>query len=562
MAQNDPDQIIRNVEQLIEDSADAGEGVPDKTNRGAWRDARPEELLHSVAHLLERNALGKMRPVHDLEKHVQEGTKTSFIGRLTARVFRLFTKPQSRYNELNLEALNIIGYNLEKMRQHLLRLEERDNRTFGLTGQSAGDFRRLSTIVTDHLRQIYGNADVIQRDIASVTSSLSHVLDHLKGIGESMGALTVNQADLQGEVSSARMELSRLWTEVDMVFESIDARTEDIWKGIGERDAQLKTNTEAAQQTNREMRELETLTREIKARLLVISEQISLHQEMLETLQRRVEVGAGRPPRPLTGGEATHDIETSAPLPPSPAPSHQSLMREMTSMAYSRFQRQYRGDEESLRERQRPYFELLRKHHDVPALEGVTPRLLDLACGDGIFLHLVREGGWEGAGVDLNKSMVNYGRSQGLPIEYAEALTYLENAEERSFTAVTAFQFIEHLPPESLMALLKGIYRVLRPGGLVLTETINPRTLMALRWFHMDLTHERLIFPEVLQVLMETAGFQVEESEERNPVDPKLRLAAPENGETAENVEKLNALLFGNQDYYMLARKPGGNAGD
>jgi len=507
-----------------------------------------------VSVVLEKNAFKEMREMKNVDQ-VRPGVPFEFFKRLVNRVMRIFTGPQTVFNERTLDALNIIAYNLEKLREHVIRLEEKDNRNFGQTGDQASDFKRLSLLVSDHLSHIYANADTIHRDIGEVTSSLGHMLDHLKGVAETMGEIRTQQADSNGEVASARHEMTSLWTELDLLYTSLDQRSDDIWKGLEERDKTLGKHGESLERVN-------ILSREIKARLLVISEQMNLHQEMLETLQTRV----GTPV------SARREASAAAALEGAPAPTAQesdprspsarwadastrNMLPHLMGLAYMRFQRQYRGDDDELAQRQLPYVELLRRWHEVPALMGEKPRILDVACGDGIFLQQVMHLGWDCQGVDMNKSMVNIGASHGVPIMLGDALEFLQTAEEKSFSAVTAFQFVEHLEAEKLMLFLKGAHRVLRPGGFVLVETINPNTLMSLRWFHMDLTHQRLVYPEVLQLVAETIGYQDVEWKGVNPVDSRIQLAVEGSGVEARNAKRLNELLFGYQDYYLIARK-------
>ncbi len=562
MPQYDAREIVKNIEEMIDEEGEKKQSLPSRVERGSYRDGDPAELRQAIDKILEKNALKEMKEIKNIDK-VISGSRFGFVKKIINRVYRFFTGPQAAYNNLNLEALNIIAYNLEMMREHLLRMEEKDNRNFGATGETASDMKRLSVMVSDHLSQIYSNANTIHRDIASVTDSLSHVLDHLRSIGEQMGSLSVSQSDVRGEMSAARMDMSSLWTELDLVYDSLDNRTKDIWDGLGERDELISKNTEAAHN-------VANLSREIKARLLVISEQISLHQELLETLQTRV---GGTPLRPEQIAMEQQPVEQrsaetgeeplSRPIPPMPAQESVSntMLQQLMGMAYSRFQRQYRGDDEELRRRQQPYVKLLEKYHGEDPLSSTDPLVLDIACGDGIFLHALREMDWQCLGVDMNRTMVNHGQGQGLPIEHGEAIQFLQNVEEKSFTAITAFQFVEHLDSETLMRLLRGAYRALRPGGLLLIETINPHSLVSLRWFHMDLTHQHLIYPEVLQVLSETAGFQFLDWKGINPVENKTKLTVEGEGLEAENAKKLNELLFGPQDYYFLARKPMGSVG-
>ena len=523
------------------------------------------EVRRSIFHRLERGPLPEMRRFQAVDK-VPGGVRFSFLKRVFARLLKLVSAPQAVYNYENLEAMQMMAREMDQLRERLRLLEDRPARPFGMAKMEGTEEKRLNTLVQQHLHHVQLNMEQLAGNIQDISRSLAQMVDNVSVVSGRMNKMSVKQRDVYTDISAARLDTSRLWTELGLVYESIDRRAEDIWHGMDERDSQLMTNTEAAQQLHNQVSLLETGSKELKARLLVLSEQLAMHQEMLENLQEDLtahdddmKTRPKRRPRPSDEESPERPQETAASHVPSDSSSAvPSLVQKQLDLAYLRFQRQYRGDEEELRKRQREYISLLSNHLNKND-EGKKPAVLDMACGDGIFLELLNEEGWTTQGVDINEAMVKQGRQRGLEIKLADALVYLENREVRDLDVVSAFQFVEHLPPSQLMRLLKNSYRALRPGGLLLLETINPHTLKALHWFHFDLTHHRLIFPEMLQLLAETVGFQMVEWKGVNPVaeDEKLQVEGSEKEKA--NLKKLNTLLYGEQDYYFLGRKPGGS---
>ena len=209
---------------------------------------------------------------------------------------------------------------------------------------------------------------------------------------------------------------------------------------------------------------------------------------------------------------------------------------------YFAYEARMRGSTESVRERQRVYVDDFRDQAPV----------LDVGCGRGELLSLLREAGVEARGIDADADMVAYARGEALDVEQADALAYLEALEDGSLGGVFAGQVVEHLPPPALLRLLELAARKLRPGGLLVAETINPLSPLALRSYFADLTHVQPLVPETLALLARQAGFR--EVETRFLNEPAERLAIPDDPLIAANVRRLNEILFAPLDYAILAR--------
>src|SRR5436309_1140161 len=104
-----------------------------------------------------------------------------------------------------------------------------------------------------------------------------------------------------------------------------------------------------------------------------------------------------------------------------------------------------------------------------------------------------------------------------LAAEQRDGLAYLEAMPDGSLGGVFAGQLVEHLPPPALLRLLELSARKLRPGGLLVAETINPLSPLALRAYYADLTHAQPLVPETLVLLAKEAGFRRVETRFLNP---------------------------------------------
>ncbi len=200
---------------------------------------------------------------------------------------------------------------------------------------------------------------------------------------------------------------------------------------------------------------------------------------------------------------------------------------------YFAFESRMRGTTAGVRERQRAY---------VDDFRGLEP-VLDLGCGRGEFLGLLHDAGIEGRGVDADPDMVAFARGEGLDVEQADVLAHLESLPDSSLGGVFAAQLVEHLPAPALLRLLELAARKLRPGGLLVAETINPLSPLALRNYFADLTHAQPLVPETLALLAQQAGFPHAETRFLN---------APERPDGVD--ERVAEILFAPLDYAILAR--------
>ncbi len=205
------------------------------------------------------------------------------------------------------------------------------------------------------------------------------------------------------------------------------------------------------------------------------------------------------------------------------------------SGVYSLFEERFRGSPEAIAENQRFYVELVR--------EAPGP-VLDVGCGRGEFLRLLVEAGIAASGVESNPISVRMCREAGLSVEEGDAVGHLGARPSASLGAVVAFQVVEHWTSAQTFRFLAEARRALRPGGVLVAETINTDSLSALRAFFLDPTHVRPVPPAALAFLAEAAGFSDVSIEYRAPLPPSERLT-----ETSENDARLNRLLYGPQDY-------------
>ncbi|MEI6294095.1 MAG: class I SAM-dependent methyltransferase, partial [Methanomicrobiales archaeon] len=230
--------------------------------------------------------------------------------------------------------------------------------------------------------------------------------------------------------------------------------------------------------------------------------------------------------------------------------SHQ-VFNSKENTNYFLFEERFRGSRIDIKQRQReflPYFEK-------------CSRVLDIGCGRGEFLEILKDHDIGGVGIDSDPDMVTYCRSRQLEVDQSDAIAYLETLEDKSLDGIFIDQVVEHLEPEYLIRLLALCYQKMKFGYHIVVETVNPLSFVSFVNFYIDMTHKRPVHPDTLQYLISASGFRECENKFLSPVSKDGRLKKIE--VTVEmneierknvdinnhNVDMLNTVLFGDQDY-------------
>jgi SAM-dependent methyltransferase len=149
--------------------------------------------------------------------------------------------------------------------------------------------------------------------------------------------------------------------------------------------------------------------------------------------------------------------------------------------------------------------------HYLPFFDGGP--VLELACGRGEFLELLRDAGIAGEGVDLDEGMVEKAVAAGLDVAHGDAVTALEQRADDSLRGVFSAHFAEHLQPEVLEHVIAQSARVLAPGGVFIAATPNAACTSVMGHdFWRDPTHIRFYEPRLLAFYCAKAGMEVVET--------------------------------------------------
>ncbi|QSV62502.1 MAG: class I SAM-dependent methyltransferase [Dolichospermum sp. DL01] len=213
---------------------------------------------------------------------------------------------------------------------------------------------------------------------------------------------------------------------------------------------------------------------------------------------------------------------------------------------YVAFEDHFRGTREDISDRLKVYLPSIEKANvgtpDAP--------ILDIGCGRGEWLELLKESGYISRGLDINRVMVEQCQARGLEVIEADVINYLQSLPENSLGAITGFHIIEHLPFKTLMRLFSETVRVLKPQGLVIFETPNPdNVLVGSNTFYLDPTHINPLPSATVKFMAEMFGLYNTQVITLHPYPENAKL----DGQGI--AERFNDLFYSSQDYAIVGYK-------
>jgi SAM-dependent methyltransferase len=291
---------------------------------------------------------------------------------------------------------------------------------------------------------------------------------------------------------------------------------------------QLQQKLREESQNSRDHAEM--IGRELRRELAAQRMEVLFQQKRLLNLER------------LTARERDGETATGKTSPPSPAGAYGSL-----DGFFAEFQTRFRGDREDIKKRLSVYL-------DSVELAGAgTPELpiLDGGCGMGEWLELLSERGLNNHGIETSRAAVDFCRRRGLNVLERDLVDHLKSVPDRSLGAITAFHVVEHLTTETLIEFLDQSLRTLASGGVLILETPNPENLIVgTLTFHNDPTHLKPLPPELLEFMVRQRGFIDAQILRLHPYPDDKAVA-----EDSDVARRLNELLYGPQDYAVIARR-------
>jgi O-antigen chain-terminating methyltransferase len=209
------------------------------------------------------------------------------------------------------------------------------------------------------------------------------------------------------------------------------------------------------------------------------------------------------------------------------------------SFDYGRFAERFRGTEDYVKKNIQFY---------LPRFQGCGP-VLDIGCGRGEFLEMMRDARVEARGIDLSEEAVARCRQKGLQVDKADLFQYLNDLPDGSLGGIFCAQVIEHLAPETLPEMIRLASGKLSRDGLLVLETPNPECLAIFAsHFYLDPTHTKPVPHPLAAFYMEECGLGQIEVQRLSPAVESMPALAglPEDFREA---------FFGGLDYAIFAIK-------
>lgn len=143
----------------------------------------------------------------------------------------------------------------------------------------------------------------------------------------------------------------------------------------------------------------------------------------------------------------------------------------------------------------------------LPFFQGCR-RVVDLGCGEGHFVEMLKETGLEAVGVDRDSGCCRAASQRGLRVVCQDVFQYLREIGEGEVDGIFSSHLVEHLAYQEVLDLLSLCLKALAPGGTIVLTTPNVRSLFShLEMFYMHFGHVTFYHPNLLCFFLQYKGF-------------------------------------------------------
>jgi SAM-dependent methyltransferase len=387
-------------------------------------------------------------------------------------------------------------------------------------------------------------AEALQHQTATSQALQKVVAEEIEGLYEAVRRTAVEPIEVLGQQQTAAVQALRaaMTEQIEALGQQQTAAVGALQSALSNslahrvnevRESVAKTLQEQEEQLSRAERsladvcaritELERMGLKLKTNLLMQERRLTM---FLEEARKRL-------PHPLDGEQLGIMAEEE---------------KHALDALYVALEDQFRGTREEIKERLRIYLPILKE----AKLGSRKMPLLDVGCGRGEWLELLKEQNLKAQGVDVNRVLAENCREQGLDVIERDVIVHLRSLPDASLGAVTGFHIVEHLPFEVVVKLIDEIVRVLKPGGVAILETPNPENvLVGSHTFYLDPTHRNPLPSALVKFIVEARGLcRVEVMNLHSADVHRVREAGLD-----EITKRFNDLFYGPLDYAVVGWK-------
>ena len=395
-----------------------------------------------------------------------------------------------------------------------------------LESHTMAQFDRVAAYINDAVAQLAAerreHAETNRKQFEDIREQIDLFHDRVESLRNQV------QQQLSEHWDTARLQISSLVREQDKLMQN--------YASLKKAETTLRAELFSKLEETRKRESDPVLPAELQAVRVELEAQVNDLRERLQKSRMDIAQQERRLACLVDSTDIASDVVAAQPLKPEVDHALDSLFVSLEDAL--------RGTSEQIKEEAKVYLPVLQK-------AGINSGILDVGCGRGEWLQLLKEAGFEARGIDQNRMLVQHCRELELNVSEAEALAYFGSLSDDSLHAITAFHFVEHVPLNALIRFVDEAGRALKPGGLMILETPNPENLLVGSCnFYLDPTHQNPIPVQTMTLLLEARGFRCEEVFKLHPV-PGVKIDV-----TDQLTSHVNHYLYGPMNYAIVARKP------